>query len=150
MSQPREQGPRGRIGVPAMREEEVVAALLDGGVRVHYASPAERERLRQAVLRAARRAGLLAYTRARGSEGVLVATAVRDAAPQEPPRPPRPRPYRPADQRAPSGRRFVEGGFDERAICGPPSRADVRAAAELAARARLEVEREEERWREAS
>mgnify|MGYP000050085393 CR=1 FL=1 len=126
----------------------LIAALLDGGVRLAYASREERERLRQAVLRAARVAGLVAYTRARGERGVLEATAVWDAAPDRPPNSPKPRPYRPADVRAPSSRAFVEGGFGERALLGPPSRADVRAAAELAARVRAELEEEARRRRE--
>ncbi|HXF71155.1 MAG TPA: hypothetical protein VNO79_00915, partial [Actinomycetota bacterium] len=120
----------------------LIEALLDGGVRLAYRSREERERLRQAVLRAARAAGLVAYTRARGEQGVLEARGVRDAAPDVPPTPPRPRPYRPADARAPSSRAFVEGGFSERALFGPPSRADVRAAAELAARVQVELEAE--------
>jgi len=124
--------------------EELVRALADGGVRLAYASPEERERLRQAVLRAARGAGLVCYTRARGPRGLLFARAVRDAAPASAAAEPRPRPYRPADARLPSSRAFVQGGFPERAIGG--ARRDALAAAELAARVRLAIEQEE--WAE--
>ena len=122
------------MALPSRRD--LIRALLEGGVRLSYRDVRERELLRQRVLGAARVAGVVVWTRARGERGVLEAKALRDACPEAPPRWPQPHPYRPADARAPCSRAFVEGGFSERALLG-----DVAAAAELAARVRHELEK---------
>ena len=115
---------------------DLIRALLDGGVRLTYRNVRERELLRQRVFGAARAAGVVVSTRARGERGLLEAKVLHDACLEAPPRWPQPRPDRPADAHAPSSRAFCEGGSSEREL-----RRDVAAAAELAARVRYELEK---------